>query len=166
MQATQTLRRLFMPRPVAFGASIFLLIYVGYHEREIEQFSGCWDCGWETRQAVYLMVAALALVPGKLWSAIVSVVASVQVVVSVGLVAFAENIAEVKGVWPILRTSVKWSLAGHPEFFVEIALALGIGVSSGWLIWRVISARIHQRGSDKRLDPKGFGGKDVSGLIS
>jgi len=70
-------------------------------------------------------------------------VASVKVVASVGLVAFAENIAAVKGVWPILRTSIKWSLECHPEFFVEIALALGIGLSSGWLIWRVISARIH-----------------------
>ena len=126
-------------------------MYVGYHEREIERLVGCWDCGWETRQAFYLMVAALALLPGRLWSAIVSMVASVKVVVSVGLVAFAENIAEVKGVWPILRTSIKWSLAGHPEFFVEIALALGIGLSSGWLIWRGISARIHQRGIQQTL---------------
>jgi hypothetical protein len=96
MRATQILSHLFKPRAIAFGGSIFLLIYVGYHERGIERIAGCWDCGWETRQTFYLMVAALGLLIGRLWSTVVSVTASIKVVVSVGLVAFAENIAEVK----------------------------------------------------------------------
>lgn len=69
-----------------------------------------------------------------------------EVLITVGLVAVAENTAEVKGIWPILRSSVKWSLESHPEFFAEIILALGIGVSSCWFIWRMISERIRRRG--------------------
>ena len=124
---------------------------VGYHEREIERFSCCWDCGWETRQAIYLVIAALGLLIGRLWSAIVSLIASMKVIITVGLVAFAENLAEVKGVWPILKSSVKWSLESHPEFFVEITLALGIGVSSGWLICRLVWERVRKRGIQQAL---------------
>ena len=151
MQARKIVRYLFKPTAIVFGAAIVLWVYVGYHEHEIERVVGCWDCGWETRQALYLLVAALGLLIGRLWSAIVSLTLSIKVVVSVGLVAFAENTAEVKGVWPILRSSIKWSLAGHPEFFAEIALALGIGLSSGWFICRVISERLHHRGIQQAL---------------
>jgi hypothetical protein len=145
-----TICRYLKPTAIALGA-IFLLVYVGYHEREIERIAGCWDCGWETRQALYLVVAALGLLIGRLWSAIAALALSIKVAVSVSLVAFVENIAEVKGLWPILRSSIKWSLASHPEFFVEIALALYVGLSSVLLIWRVIAGRIHRRGIQHAL---------------
>jgi hypothetical protein len=150
MNAKRILTALLKPKAIVFGACIFIWVFVSYHEREIERFSGCWDCGWDSGS--YLSNGCCyRTLDRKVMVCDHFIVASMKVLMTIGLVAFAENMREVKGVWPILRSSVRWSNESHPEFFVEIILALGIGVSSCWIICRLISERIHRRGIQQTL---------------
>ena len=110
------------PKLVICCITLLLVIYIAYHELLIESVAGCWDCGWETRDAVLLFGSAALLLMPKWWAAALSFVASIKVIVWVGMVAFWNNIA-LKTFWPILKSSVAWSYRGHPEFFVEIGIA-------------------------------------------
>ena len=112
------------PKAIIWGTAILLLLYVAYRERRTEELVGCWDCGWETRQAFYLLIAASTLLVPRRWPAIVSLLAGVKVLYSVGYLAFWNNITEVNGFWHILKASLRWTYEAHPEFFVAIAVAL------------------------------------------
>ena len=132
---------LLKPKAIFFGAAIFLLIYVSVEERKSMEIVGCWDCGWETRQAFYLLVASAGLLISRFWGAAISLLASVKVIYSVGYVTFWNNMAEVRGVWHILKESLRWTYQAHPEYFVEILIAALISLYAISFLWRNISQR-------------------------
>ncbi len=132
---------LLQPKAIIFGVAVFLLIYVHDSERRVMEIVGCYDCGWDTRQAFYLLIASLGLLLGRLWSVIISLLASVKVIYSVGYLAFWNNMAEVRGIGRILKESLRWTYEAHPEYFVEIIIAVLIGSYAASFIWRNISRR-------------------------
>ncbi|HEU0144055.1 MAG TPA: hypothetical protein VFQ47_04655 [Nitrososphaera sp.] len=132
---------LLQPKAIFLGAAIFLFIYVFDNERRVEEIVGCYDCGWDTRQAFYLLIASLGLLLGRLWSVVISLLASVKVIYSVGYLAFWNNMAEVRGVGRILKESLRWTYEAHPEYFVEIIIAVLIGSYATSSIWWHISRR-------------------------
>ncbi|HEU0143482.1 MAG TPA: hypothetical protein VFQ47_01735 [Nitrososphaera sp.] len=129
------------PKAIFFGVAIFLLIYISVEERKSMEIVGCWDCGWETRQAFYLLIASMGILIGRFWGAAISVLASVKVIYSIGAVAFWNNMAEVHGGWRILKESLRWSYQAHPEYFVEILIAMFICSYAVSFLWRNISRR-------------------------
>jgi hypothetical protein len=131
---------LLQPKAIIFGVAVFLLIYVYDSERRVMESVSCYDCGWDTRQAYYLLIASLGLLLDRLWSVIISLFASVKVIYSVGYVAFW-NMAEVRAVGGILKESLRWTYEAHPEYFVEIIIAMVIGSYATSFIWRNISRR-------------------------
>jgi len=104
------------PKAIIWGTAILLLLYVAYRERRTEELVGCWDCGWETRQAFYLLIAASTLSIPRRWPAVVSLLAGVKVLCSVGYLAFWNDITEDIGFWHILKASLRWTYEAHPEF--------------------------------------------------
>jgi hypothetical protein len=131
---------LLQPTAIIFGVAIFLLIYVYDSERRVMESVSCYDCGWDTRQAYYLLMASLGLLLGRLWCVIISLFASVKVIYSVGYVAFW-SMAEVRVVGGILKESLRWTYEAHPEYFVEIIIVMVIGSYATSFIWRNISRR-------------------------
>jgi hypothetical protein len=89
---------LLQPKAIIFGIAIFLFIYVLDNERRIQEIVGCYNCGWNTRQAFFLLIASFSLLLGGFWSAIISLLASVKVLYSIGYVAFWNNIPKFAGV--------------------------------------------------------------------
>jgi len=132
---------LLKPKAIFFGLGIFLLIYVHVEELKVTEIVGCWDCGWGTRQAFFLLVASTGLLIRRFWGAIISLLAGLKVIYSVGYVAFWNNMTEVRGGWRILRESLHWSYQAHPEYFVEIVMAVLICSYALSLLWRDISRR-------------------------
>lgn len=109
---------LLQPKAIIFGVAVFLLIYVHDSERRVQELVGCYDCRWDTRQAFYLLIASLGLLLGRLWSVIISLLAGVKVIYSVGYLALCNNMAEVRGVGRILKESFRWTYEAHPEYFM------------------------------------------------
>src|ERR1051326_2162297 len=118
------LKRLGIPHVVLLVAAVFLLIYVRYYEYQIEQFAGCYDCGWETRQALYLLLGVAGLLVSRWWSLGISLLLALKVLYSIGSITFWNNIAETHGAWAILKSSLAWSSETHLEFFVLLAMAV------------------------------------------
>jgi uncharacterized membrane protein YjjB (DUF3815 family) len=128
-------------KTVICGVAILLLMYVASREHQTEGFVGCWDCGWQTRQAFYLLIAASTLLLANWWASVISLLAGAKVLYSVGHLPFWNNMAEVHGVWRILKASLRWTSETHPEFFVEISLALVISSRAISLLGQHISRR-------------------------
>jgi len=143
------------PKAIFLGVAIFLLIYVFDNERRVQEIVGCYDCGWATRQAFFLLIASLGLLLGRLWSVIISLLASVKVIYSVGYSALWNNIAEVRGGWRILKESVGWTYEAHPEYFAEILLAVLVGSYAISFLWRSISRKylIRRTASNNGMHP-------------
>jgi len=77
---------LLQAKAIFLGVAIFLLIFVNYEERKSMEIVGCWDCGWNTRQAFYLLIASVGLLIGRFWSVISALLLSLKVTYSVGYV--------------------------------------------------------------------------------
>ena len=129
---------LLQPKAVIFGVTVFLLFYIHYSEQKTIEFVGCYDCGWDTRQALLLLIASFCLLIGKPWPAVVSLLAALKVIYSVGSLAFFNNVVEAQGGWRILKASLAWTRETHPEYFVEIAVAVLIAAYSAAFIGRKI----------------------------
>jgi hypothetical protein len=142
-------KRLLTPRAVLFAVAIILLTYVAYEEREVEKIVGCWDCGWETRQVLYLAFGVAGLLVARWWALLISLLLGLKVLYSIGYVTFWNNIAEVHGVWRILISSLRWSSDGHLEFFVELVMAAIVVCYAAHLLRRHVSNRT---ASNKSLD--------------
>ena len=130
-----------LARAVLIGATVIVLIYVARHEARVHEFAGCYDCGWNLRQALLLVVGAVLLLFRFFWTAVVSLLASLKVIYSVGYMTFFNNFMEVHGTWQIVRTSTYWAWKLWPEHFLEFLLALvvfAIGVRS-------IALALHRR---------------------
>jgi hypothetical protein len=91
---------LLQPKAIFLGAAIFLFIYVFDNERKAQEIVGCYDCGWDTRQAFFLLIASLSLLFGRLWSVIISSLASVKVFIQLAM-------------WPSGTTLLKFVVAGE-----------------------------------------------------
>ena len=118
------LKRLGNPRVLLLVAAVFLLIYVRYYEYQIENFAGCYDCGWETRQAFYLLLGVVGLLVRRWWSLAISILLALRVLYAIGRITFWNNIAETPGALAILKSSLAWSSETHLEFFVLLAMAV------------------------------------------
>jgi len=118
------LKRLGTQRILLFAAAVLLLIYVRYYEYQIERFAGCYDCGWETRQAFYLLLGVVGLLVRRWWSLVISLLLVLKVLYAIGRITFWNNIAEKHGALAILKSSLAWSSETHLEFFVLLAMAV------------------------------------------
>ena len=115
--------------------------------------SGCWDCGWETRQAFYLVLGIAGLLVARWWALLISLLLGLKVLYSIGYVCFWNNIAEAHGVWRILKSSLGWSVETHLEFFVELVIAAIVVSYAVLLLRRYLSNRT---ASNKSLDASGI----------
>lgn len=149
---TSYFKRLFTPRAILFAVAVVLLAYVAYKEREVEKIVGCWDCGWETRQALYLVLGVAGLLVARWWALLISSLLGLKVLYSIGYVTFWNNIAEVHGVWRILKSSLGWSAETHVEFFVELVMAAIVVCYAAQLLRRYVSNRT---ASNNSLDASG-----------
>jgi len=138
---------LLQPKAIIFGMAIFLFICVLDNERRVQEIVGCYDCGWNTRQAFFLLIASCSLLLGRFWSAIISLLASVKVIYSIGYVAFWNNIAEVHGSWRILKESLRWTYEAHQGYFAEFLLAVIVGSYATSFLWRNIFRRYLYQGT-------------------
>ena len=139
---------LLQPKALLFGVAIFLLIYIHDSERKIIEVAGCYDCRWDTRQALFLLIASFGLLIGRPWGAVISLLAALKVVYSVGSLVCFNNVAEAQGGWRILEASLAWTRETHPEYFVEITAAVLIAAYSAVFIWRRIFQRPLSTGDD------------------
>jgi hypothetical protein len=139
---------------VLFAIAVLLLIYVSYNEYQVEKSVGCWDCGWETRQAFYLVLSVAGLLVARWWALLISMLLGLKVLYSIGHITFWNNFAEVHGFWRILRTSLRWSSDGHLHLFVELAMAAIVVCYAAHLLRRYVSNRT---ASNKSLDASGGG---------
>ena len=146
------LKRLVTPRVILFVVAVALLIYVAYDEYQVEKIVGCWDCGWETRQAFYLVLGIVGLLLARWWALLISMLLGLKVLYSVGYVTFGNNFAEVHGVWRILKSSLRWSSEAHLEFFVELVMAAVVVCYAAHLLRRYLSNRT---ASNNSLDASG-----------
>jgi len=137
----KTVRFLLQPKAVILWAAVFLLIYVHDSERRVIEVAGCYDCWWDTRQALLLLIASLGLLTGRAWSVGISLAAALKVIYSIGSVACFNNVAEAQGGWRTLKASLAWTREAHPEYFVEIAAAALIAAYSAAFIRRRIFRR-------------------------
>ena len=137
----ESVRLFFTPKAIVFGATIFLLIYVRFEERRIQDFSGCWNCGWQTRQALPLFVAAASVLVLRWWTALLAFLTSLKVAASVTFVGVLDNPLELERPWPILKSSCGINYERHPEFFFEIGIALFLTWVSSRYIYRILQTR-------------------------
>jgi hypothetical protein len=133
------LKRLISPRVILFVFALALLAYVTHKERQAEALVGCWDCGWEMRQAAYLVFAVAGLLIARWWALALALVLALKVLYTIGYVTFWNNIAEVHGAWHILKSSLRWSLDGHLEFFVVLAMSVIVICYAARLVRRAVS---------------------------
>jgi hypothetical protein len=145
-------KRLLTPRATLFAVSIVLLTYVAYEEREVEKIVGCWDCGWETRQAFYLVLGVAGLLVARWWALLISLLLGLKVLYTIGHITLWNNFAEVHGVWRILKSSLRWSSDGHLEFFVELVMAVIVVCYAVQLLRLYVSNRT---ASNNSLDASG-----------
>jgi hypothetical protein len=141
LQEVSRVRFFFAPKAIAFGGAIFLLIYVGFEERRIEDFAGCWHCGWQTRQVFLLFVAAALVLVLRWWTSLLSLVASLKVIISLSLVTFLSDLAEIERPWPALKSSCGLFYETHPEFLLETAIALFLICVSVRYLCRLVGDR-------------------------
>lgn len=120
------MRRFFVLKPIVLGATIFLLFSVGIHERRLTDFGDCWTCGWQTRQAFFLFGAAALVVVLRWWTALLSLVASLKVIISVTVVTLWVwgYLPELERPWPPVISSCGTFYEAHPEFLFEVGIAL------------------------------------------
>jgi hypothetical protein len=137
----RTFLSLLHPKAIFFGLTLFLLIYVWDKESKMIEIVGCYDCGWFSRQVLFLFIASLGLLVNRFWGAIISLLLSMKVAYSSGHETFWNNMAEVNGNWRILKESLRWAYQSHPEFFIEIFVAVLIGLYATFFLWRDISRR-------------------------
>jgi hypothetical protein len=149
---TSSLKRLVTPKAILFAVAVVLLIYVAYDERQTEKLAGCWDCGWETRQAFYLVLSVAGLLVAKWWALAISLLLGLKVLYSIGYVTFLINIGEVHGIWRALKSSLGWSAETHLEFFVTLTMAAIVVSFAVLLLQRLFSSRA---ASNKSLDASG-----------
>jgi hypothetical protein len=123
-----------------------LFVYIYRREQQINEFAGCYDCGWDMRQALLVVIGAFFLLFHRIWTAIVAFLAGLKVTYSIGYVVFLNNLMEVRGTWQIIRTSVHWAFELRPEHFIELPFALVIMVTAGCII--VSRLRIRASGHD------------------
>src|SRR6266496_4612071 len=128
------------------SAAIVLFVYIYRREQQINEFAGCYDCGWDMRQALLVVFGATFLLFHRIWTAIVAFLAGLKVTYSIGYVVFLNNLMEVRGTWQIIRTSVHWTFELRPEHFIELLFALVIMVSAGCII--VLRLRMRAAGHD------------------
>ena len=145
-------KRLVTPRAILFVFAIVLLVYVAYNEYQVQKIVGCWDCGWETRQAIYLTLGVAGLLVSRWWALLISLLLGLKVLYSIGHITFWNNFAEVHGVWRILKSSLRWSSDGHLEFFVELVMAAIVVCYAADLLRRYVSNRT---ASNNSLDASG-----------
>jgi hypothetical protein len=132
---------LLRPKAIFLGAAIFLFIYVLDNERRIEAIVGCHVCGWDTSQAFLLPIAATALLIGRFWGLVISLLASLKVIYSIGYLALWSNFAEARGLWHIWKASLNWTFETHPEYFAEILLAVLIALYAARFLWQPVSRK-------------------------
>jgi hypothetical protein len=132
----QRIRSSTLLKALLIAAAVVLFVYIRQRENQINEFAGCYDCGWNMRQALLLVIGTVFLLFNRVWTAVVSFIAGLKVIYSIGYVAFFNNVMEVHGLRQILRTSVHWTFELAPERFIELLLAIVVIVVSGRIVAR------------------------------
>jgi hypothetical protein len=119
---------------VLIGIALVLFVYIARKEWRIQEITGCYDCGWNMRQAFFLLVGAFLSVFRSVWTAVISLLATFKVLYAIGYVTFFNNVLEVGGVGQIIRTSSYWTFKLWPEHFLQLAVALAVLALAGRII--------------------------------
>jgi hypothetical protein len=125
-----------LPKVALIAGALVLFVYIYHRENQINEFAGCYDCGWDMRQALLLVIGTVFLLFHRIWAGAVSFLAGLKVIYSIGYVTFFNNFMEVHGMWQIVRTSVYWTVEIHPERFIELLMAIVVIVLSIRIIIR------------------------------
>src|SRR5437660_1378452 len=75
-------------KALLIAAAVVLLVYIRHRENQINDIAGCYDCGWNMRQALLLVIGTVFLLFDPTWTAVVAFLSNLKVIYSIGYVAF------------------------------------------------------------------------------
>jgi len=121
---------LLQPKAVLFGISVFLFAYIFVTELRFESTWGCYNCGFNTRQAFLILIASFFLLIKRNWTVSIALLASLKVIYSIGFIIFWNKTIRSYPTnhltnWAILYDSITWSYYElEVIWFVELSIAL------------------------------------------
>lgn len=132
-------------RAILVGISAFIFGYVYITEMRENLAFGCYDCGFYIRQVFLILIASAALLVNRNWSLIISLLASLKVIYSIGYQTFwnlqirdsvnQESFNQMSS-WIIFRDSLIWSLETHPIWLVELLIVSIVFFYAISLLWK------------------------------